>query len=100
MEKMNITILGDSLGKGMKIENGKPQKLKTNAVEILEKHYNIEINNNSCFGQTLKRIVEKDMINDYLSNIDTTKRNVVVFAVGFLETLGSSLVVDLATISL
>lgn len=82
MEKTNITILGDSLGKGMKIENGKPQKLKTNAVEMLEKHYNIVINNNSCFGQTLKRIVERDMINGYLSNIDDAKRNVVVFAVG------------------
>ncbi|MDD4816013.1 MAG: SGNH/GDSL hydrolase family protein [Clostridia bacterium] len=82
MEKLNVTILGDSLGKGMKIENGRPQKLKTNAVEILEKHYNIEINNNSCFGQTLKRIFEKNMVEDYLQAVNADRRNVVVFAVG------------------
>ena len=56
MSNRTFTILGDSIPKGIITKNNKICLAKENAVEIVKKHYNIEINNFSFYGQTLKRI--------------------------------------------
>lgn len=82
MKEKKIVVFGDSVAKGLKLEGGKPFKLKTNAVEIISKHFNIEIENNSCFGQTITRLKEKGVITDYIAGLDKKKQNIVVFCIG------------------
>ncbi|OLA10604.1 MAG: hypothetical protein BHW12_01870 [Coprobacillus sp. 28_7] len=61
----NITIFGDSISKGVSITDGKIVKVENNAVNLLEEHYGISINNKSVFGQTLKRVYDKKLIDEY-----------------------------------
>lgn len=82
MKEKKIVVFGDSVAKGLKIEGGKPFKLTTNAVDIVSKHFNIVIENNSCFGQTITRLKDKHMVEDYLATLDKRKRNIVVFCIG------------------
>ena len=81
MEK-NIVLFGDSIAKGLKIQNGRPVKLNKNAVEIIEKSLNITINNQSCFGQTVSRLCRKKLIDEYVNNINKDQENIVVFNLG------------------
>lgn len=81
MEK-TYTVFGDSITRGMKIENGKPMLLETNAINILENKYNIKINNISCFGQTLKRAYTKGLFDEYIQNLDQEKQNIAIIELG------------------
>ncbi len=78
----NITIFGDSISKGVSITDGKIVKVENNAVNLLEEHYGISINNRSVFGQTLKRVYDKKLIDEYLNNLDENKQNVLVISLG------------------
>ena len=78
----NVTIFGDSIAKGIVTDNGKIIKVPKNSVQIIEENYNINIDNKSVYGQTLKRLVEKNTLVDYFNNIDTSKYNVTVIFLG------------------
>lgn len=78
----NVTIFGDSIPKGVSINEGKVIKVEKNAVNLLEEHYDININNKSFFGQTLKRVYDKNMIDSYLSSINNSMKNVLVISLG------------------
>ena len=82
MKKINVTVFGDSIAKGLLLKNGRPTYLKTNAVEIVAKHFGIEIENKSTFGQTITRFSEKKFVEEYLSLLRKKERNIVVFCIG------------------
>ena len=82
IKNKNITIFGDSISKGVSINDGKIVKVDKNAVNLLEDHYNITINNKSVFGQTLKRVYDKKLIDEYLNNLDENEQNVLVISLG------------------
>lgn len=78
----NITIFGDSIAKGVFLNNLKIQKITPNAAEIVEDNFGVKITNNSMFGQTLKRIYEKGIIENYILNINPFQKNLAVIALG------------------
>lgn len=82
MKETKITLFGDSIAKGLEIKDGKPVKLKDNAVNIVENYFNITIDNKSCFGQSIARLCRKKIIEQFIETIDETKNNVVVFNLG------------------
>ena len=77
-----ITVFGDSIGKGVVTDNGKIEIIKDNAVELLQKSNSIKIDNRSIFGQSLKRISERGVIDKYVDGITSDRQNVVVLELG------------------
>ena len=82
MRNVNVTVFGDSIAKGLTLKNGRPVRLSKNAVDIVQDYFNIEINNQSCFGQTLVRLEEKKTVDDYLSKINEKQQNIAVISLG------------------
>lgn len=84
MCNLNVTIFGDSITKGIAPKNNKLNKLKENAVDLVGKYLNININNLSSFGQTLSRAISKNWFKDYIDNIiiDDENLNIAVIALG------------------
>ena len=82
MKSVDITVFGDSIAKGLEIKKGRPTSLKENAVDLVASHYNIQITNKSSFGQSISRLKEKGLIDEYLKKINKKNRNIVVFCIG------------------
>ena len=82
MKQINVTVFGDSIAKGLEMKRGRPTSLEINAVDLVAKHYNININNKSSFGQNIKRLKEKGLIDEYLKKLNKRNRNIVVFCIG------------------
>lgn len=82
IKNYKVTIFGDSIPKGVSINEGKITKVEKNAVNLIEEHYNITIDNKSFFGQTLKRVYDKNMIDTYLNSINNVMKNVLVISLG------------------
>lgn len=77
-----IKIIGDSISKGLYLDNSVIRKFEKNAVDEISEHFKIEIENFSMFGQTLKRMKEKNIYKTVAENSDTSKKNVVVLCLG------------------
>lgn len=82
IHNFNITIFGDSISKGLFLKDDKIEKIDRPAVKILKDNLSLNIDNKSVFGQTLKRVYEKGMIDKYLSEIDVLENNMVVLSLG------------------
>lgn len=82
MKKIDITVFGDSIAKGLEIKKGRPTSLTENAVDIVSQHYGLDIVNRSSFGQSITRLKEKGLVDEYLKKIDKKNRNIVVFCIG------------------
>lgn len=82
IQAYKITVFGDSVSKGLYFKDEKIKKIDKNVVERMEEHFNIKIDNRSSFGQSLKRLCEKNMIDNYLSQINPAENNMVVLAIG------------------
>lgn len=82
MQNLNITIIGDSIAKGITTENFRLSKLEKCASTLIENYLCLKINNLSVYGQTIKRVQEKRLIENYIENINPSERNIVVFSIG------------------
>ena len=82
MKQINVTVFGDSIAKGLEIKKGRPTSLETNAVALVASHFGIDITNKSSFGQSITRLKEKGLIDEYLKKINKRNRNIVVFCIG------------------
>lgn len=85
MEKLKhckITIFGDSIPKGIVYENNELKRLPKNAVILVAKHFDIQIDNLSFYGQTLKRLNQKGTIDKYLENTKVGENNIAVISLG------------------
>ena len=81
-KNFKITVFGDSVPKGIVSENSKIKVLSDNVVNLVAKHYGTEIKNQSVYGQTLRRIYEKGLIDNYLNEIRRRDKNIVVLSIG------------------
>lgn len=77
-----ITVFGDSIGKGVFTDGGKIEVIKDNAVKLFEEWKGIEIDNRSGYGQSLKRLLDKGVIEKYIAGLDKSKRNIAVIELG------------------
>lgn len=83
LKNYNITVFGDSIAKGVvTTSDGKISRIENSAINLLQKHFEREITNQSVFGQTLKRVYEKNYIDNYISGLDQSKKNCVFLALG------------------
>lgn len=79
----NYVLFSDSIGKGLYFdENLNIQKLKYNVCDLFKTKSNIDITNNSVFGQTLKRLDDKKQIDKYLSTINKEVTNTCIIWLG------------------
>ena len=82
-----ITVFGDSIGKGVFTDGGKIEVIKDNAVRLFEEWKGIEIDNRSGYGQSLKRLLDKGVIEKYIAGLDKSKRNTRISTGKRLRTL-------------
>lgn len=82
MSKKTFTVLGDSIPKGIITKDNKICLAKNNAVDIVQNYYNIEINNFSFYGQTLKRIYDKKLLEKLVKNMKKENSNYIIFSIG------------------
>ena len=61
-----VVVFGDSIAKGIIYENNKLQKLDDNAVSLIAKEFGCEITNLAKYGLSLKKLNEKNVIENYL----------------------------------
>ena len=81
-KRCKITILGDSISKGIFLENNQLKKMPNNAVSQVAKHYKLDINNISVYGQTLSRLNKKGFLDNYLKSLNKKDFNVAVLSLG------------------
>ena len=81
-EKLKITVFGDSIGKGIFTDDGKPTVMENSAVNLFKNSFGVDVDNRSVFGQSLKRITQRNQFDRYLSTIDPKERNVAVLELG------------------
>lgn len=82
MSIKTFTVLGDSIPKGIITKDNKICLAKNNAVEIVQNYYNIQINNFSFYGQTLKRIYDKNLLEQLIKNMQKENSNYIIFSIG------------------
>lgn len=79
---MHTVVFGDSIAKGIVTMNGKLETIEDNAVKLVSDYYHQTIDNVSFYGQTLKRIFDKNIVSQYLDSLDHHEDLYVVFALG------------------
>lgn len=82
MKKINAVVFGDSIAKGLELKNGRPKPLEISAVDVIAKHFNIDILNKSSFGQTIIRLKEKGLVEEFIKKSSKKNRNIAVFCIG------------------
>ena len=81
-KEKKITVFGDSIGKGVFTDGGKIEVIKDNAVRLFEDWKGVEIDNRSGYGQSLKRLLDKGVIEKYIAGLDQSMRNIAVIELG------------------
>ena len=81
-KKCKITIFGDSIPKGIIYENKVLKKLPENAVKLIADYYGVEVDNLASFGQTMVRLSQKGVFEDYLKNLNKKDNNIAVISIG------------------
>ena len=76
-----ITLFGDSISKGLYLDNKRIKRIEHSAVDILSEEYGIKVDNFSSFGQTLKKCFEKGYFDRYL-NERTNEHDTLVIELG------------------
>lgn len=79
---MKIVVFGDSVAKGVIFQEGKIQTIPENAVRRIAEHYNLEIDNVSQYGQTLKRLLSKGIVDRYIESCAEETDKYAVIAIG------------------
>ena len=63
-----VTLFGDSIPKGLFLEENRIKRIGRCASEIVRAHYGIELDNRSAFGMTLSKCAEKGYFSEYLKS--------------------------------
>ncbi len=77
-----ITVFGDSVALGCGYLDHKFTLLPTRAATVVAEKRCAELDNRSQIGQTIRRLTQKKRIEQYLDELNPTKRNVAVLSVG------------------
>ena len=73
-----VVVFGDSIAKGRIYEDNKLQKLDNNAVSLIAKEYGYEITNLAKYGLSLKKLNEKNIIENYLKETNPLPEYAVI----------------------
>lgn len=82
LQNYKITVFGDSVSKGVFLDNNRLRKTEITAVDLLKNQYGIGIDNRSNFGQTLARLCNKGEVQRYVQSITDDQPNLAVFCIG------------------
>ena len=82
LNHFNITVMGDSIAKGLFLQNNKIMRLENNAIEMVQDRYHMTIQNISMFGQTLKKTAAKGFFDTYIENNRHARNSIIVIALG------------------
>ena len=77
-----VTILGDSVGKGIYTDNGKLEVLPQNPAKVTADKFGIKIDNRSKYGQTLSRLTARGEENALLTAGGNDERKIAVIELG------------------
>ncbi len=77
----NVVIFGDSISKGIVYENEKLLKLKDSVVNIVAEEYGLNVVNYSKYGQTLKKLTERNAVDNFLK-VEGKRGDHAVFCIG------------------
>ena len=77
----NMFVIGDSITKGVYLDELKISKIEKPFIKNIEEHFGFDVENNSVFGQSLKRFYEKNLDN-FLDKIDDSKQNICIISLG------------------
>ena len=77
-----ITVFGDSIGKGVYTDGGKIEIMKCSAVSLFEECFGIKTDNRSGYGQSLKKLSARGIIERYIKSIDKSENNIVAIELG------------------
>lgn len=72
---MKIVVFGDSVAKGIITENGTIKSAPKSAVEWIEDKLGISIDNRSYYGQTIKRLMDKGIVERYIESVPENEKN-------------------------
>lgn len=81
-DSMRTVVFGDSIAKGIVTIKGKIETIEENAVQLVSQYFGNEIDNISLYGQTLKRIYDKRIVDKYLDSTNREEQVYAVFAIG------------------
>ena len=82
MANKTFTVIGDSIPKGIITKDNQISLAKQNAVDIVQDYYKVTINNFSFYGQTLKRIYSKNLLDQLIQSLKQENNNYVIFSIG------------------
>lgn len=71
-------MVGDSISKELFLDHMSVRKLEESVIDIVFKNHKVLIENQSVFGQTLKRTVDKKIFLELHERFDKIKDNIVV----------------------
>lgn len=77
-----IALFGDSIPKGYTTKGGKIEKVKDNAVSLLEAKYGFHIENHSAYGLTLHKLYERGAVEEFLRESRGEKERAAIFCIG------------------
>lgn len=77
-----VAVFGDSISKGIVYEDDKLKKLEDGVVQLISDEYGYTIDNYSAYGQTLRRLDEKDAVGKFLSDGRSEGVEFAVFCIG------------------
>lgn len=79
---MITVVFGDSIAKGIVTTKGSMYTAKDNAVSIVSKYYDQAITNVSRYGQTVKRLDEKKIVDKFIKQVDKQKEKFAIISLG------------------
>ena len=82
MKSSKFAVFGDSIAKGIIYEDNKLKITTDNVINILQEHYGINIENLSGYGQTIKRIKDKKLIDNYIEVNKKVKSKYAIICIG------------------
>lgn len=99
MERPNVAVFGDSILKGIVLVNNKYVKSETNIISLLDATQELNIKNYSVFGQTLKRVFDKKILELYLQQSQCLNEFIVIELGGNDSDFDWNIVTETPTIS-
>lgn len=82
LQDFDITVMGDSIAKGLFLEDNKIKRIEHSAVSLVQETYGVRIQNISMFGQTLQKTVAKGFFDGYIEENAHKRNKIMVIALG------------------
>lgn len=75
---MTTVLFGDSIAKGIVSLNGNIKTIDDNAASLVAKHFDKEIINVSRYGQTVKRLYDKKIVDQFIGKVHEEEKYAIL----------------------